>query len=339
MVKVGIAGGSGYGGVELLHILLRHPEADIRWISAQQHVGKRVPDLYPNLRGFSDLVFSPMESLRAGELDVLFLALPHGQAQKIAPGLPSDLLVIDLSGDFRIADPAVFERFYGFAMAGVDLQKDFVYGLPEINRERIRNARRISNPGCFATATILALYPLFREGIIRGPVFVDAKTGSSGAGNSPAAGTHHPRRANSLFPYKPFAHQHLPEILQALGQGGGAMNHLVFQTYSAPFVRGIFSSHYMELMEPLTTDQVRCVFDKYYGNERFIRWVGDKPDVNYIRHSNYVDIGAVIDQTYLIVWSALDNLQKGAAGQAVQNMNVALGFEETTALALPPVHP
>ncbi len=336
MVKIGIAGGSGYGGIELLHTLLRHPTADIRWISAQQHVGKRVAELYPNLRGFTDLVFSPMETLPANDLDVIFLALPHGHAQKVAPGLPPGLLVIDLSGDFRIADPAVFERFYGFPMAGAEVQKEFVYGLPEINRERIRTARRISNPGCFATATILALYPLFQEQVVRGPVFVDAKTGSSGAGNSPAAGTHHPRRANSLFPYKPFAHQHLPEILQVLGKTD---NHLVFQTYSAPFVRGIFSSHYMELTERLTADQIRCVFSKYYGSEPFIRWVADKPDVNYIRHSNYVDIGAVVDETYLIVWSALDNLQKGAAGQAVQNMNLALGIEETTALTLPPVHP
>lgn len=336
MAKVGIAGGSGYGGIELLHILLRHPAVDIRWISAQQHVGKRVPDLYPNLRGFTNLVFSPIESLPVDDLDVVFLALPHGQAQKIAPGLPSALLVIDLSGDFRIADPAVFERFYGFPMTGADLQKEFVYGIPEINRECIRKARRISNPGCFATATILALYPLFREKIIRGPVFVDAKTGSSGAGNSPGAGTHHPRRTNSLFPYRPFTHQHLPEILQVLGP---ADNHLVFQTYSAPFVRGIFSSHYMELNQRLTADEVGGVFDKYYGKEEFIRWVAEKPDVNYVRHSNYVDIGAAIDDTYLIVWSALDNLQKGAAGQAVQNMNLALGIDETTALNLPPVHP
>lgn len=342
MVKVGIAGGSGYGGAELIHILLRHPQVEIAWLSSQQHVGKSVADVYPHLRGFLDVKFSSVQDLRASELDLLFLSLPHGQAMKMVPGLPKELPVIDLSGDFRIDDPAVFEDYYRIPMEVPELQKCFVYGLPEINREKIRGARHISNPGCFATTTILALHPLVREGWVKGPIFVDSKTGSSGAGNSPTAGTHHPRRTNSLFPYKPFRHQHLPEILQALSLGtgsGGPSNPLVFQTYSAPFVRGIFASHYMELHQPAGIEEVRALFKDYYGAEPFIRWVGETPDVNYVRHSNYTDIGAASNGTHLIVWSVLDNLQKGAAGQAVQNMNIMLGFPEETALKLAPVHP
>lgn len=336
MVKVGIAGGSGYGGGELIHILLRHPGVELVWISSQQHAGNNPAEIYPSLRGFLQFPFSRLEDLPASDLDVLFLALPHGQAMKMAPGLPDHLMVIDLSGDFRIGNAATFEKFYEIPMTCPQVQEQFVYGLPEINREKIRRARRVANPGCFATAALLALYPLYRENWIKGPVFVDAKTGSSGAGNTPAAGTHHPRRSNSLFPYKPFTHPHLPEIVQLLGEAGPP---LIFQTYSAPFVRGIFSSHYMELSRAVSASEVCALYHRYYGSEYFIRWVPGCPDVNFVRHSNFVDIGAAAQDGFLIVWSVLDNLQKGAAGQAVQNMNLICGFPEKTALDLPPAHP
>ncbi|MGH9339178.1 MAG: N-acetyl-gamma-glutamyl-phosphate reductase [Acidobacteriota bacterium] len=336
MVRVGVAGGSGYGGAELIHILLRHPHVTLEWLSSQQHVGKRVGELYPNLRKLTDLSFSALRDLPASDLEVLFLALPHGQAMNVVPDLPDDLLIIDLSGDFRIDDPEIFQEYYGIPQTCPDVQKQFAYGLTEINRERIRSALKIANPGCFASATLLALYPLFKEKWIKGPVFVDSKTGSSGAGSTPGTGTHHPRRSNSLFAYKPFSHQHLPEIRQVLGEGDDS---LVFQTYSAPFVRGIFASHYMELKAPARGEEVKALFEQYYGSDYFIRWVPDSPDVNYVRHSNFVDIGAAAQGQRLIVWSALDNLQKGAAGQAVQNMNVACRFPEQAGLEAAPVHP
>ena len=336
MLKVGIAGGSGYGGVELMSSLLRHPDVELSWVSSQQHVDKNPGDVYPNLRGFFEFPFSPLEDLPAEELDVLFLALPHGQAMRIVPQLPEDLAVIDLSGDFRISNPETFEKFYQIPMICIEQQKHFVYGLTEINREQIRSARRVANPGCFATAALLALYPLYQEGWIKGPVFVDAKTGSSGAGNTPASGTHHPRRTNSLFPYKPFSHQHLPEITQLLGK---PEHPLILQTYSAPFVRGIFSSHYMELARDVSASEVCALYHRYYQSEHFVRWVPDCPDVNFVRHSNFVDLGATTQNGFLIVWSTLDNLQKGAAGQAIQNMNLMCGFAEDTALNLPPTHP
>ena len=336
MLRVGIAGGSGYAGLELIQILLRHPEVRLHWISSQQHTEKHPAQVYPNLRGFLDLPFSRLEDLPESELDILFLALPHGQAMEMVPQLGRELVIIDLSGDFRLSDPKIFERYYGFPMICPQEQPSFVYGLTEINREKLMSASRVANPGCFASATLLALYPLYRERWLQGPVFVDTKTGSSGSGNSPQAGTHHPRRSNSFYPYKPFKHQHLPEIQQILDRMDQP---LIFQTYSSPMVRGIFASHYLQLARSVDSAEVSALYQSYYGGDRFIRWIDGCPDVNFVRHSNFVDIGSATRDQFLIVWSTLDNLQKGAAGQAVQNMNVMFGFREETGLDVPPAHP
>jgi N-acetyl-gamma-glutamyl-phosphate reductase len=277
-----------------------------------------------------------MEELSTADLDFLYLALPHGEAMKALPAIPEDLRFVDLSGDFRIQEAKVFEEYYGFPMTAAAQQQQFVYGLPEINREQIRGAKRIANPGCFATASLLALYPLYNEGCIAGPVYVDSKTGSSGSGRTPSEKTHHPRRSQSLFPYKPFRHQHLPEMRQILNRPS---NPLIFQPHSIPMVRGIFASHYMRLQTEIGLEDVRKLFAKYYGEEIFIRWTPDCPDVSSVQHSNFVDLGAAAEDGFLVVWSTLDNLQKGAAGQAVQNMNIALGFEETMALDNAPAFP
>jgi len=335
MARIGIAGGTGYGGLELIHILLRHPQAEIAWISSQQHAGKKLQQVHPHLEGLLDVYLEPLEKLPFDSLDVLFLALPHGEATKLISKIPEGLVVIDLSGDFRLQDPKTFDQYYGFPMDPRH-QKSFVYGLTELKRNEIRSARRISNPGCFATATILALHPLFQQNWIQGPVFVDSKTGSSGAGNSPLPTTHHPYRANSMFAYKPFCHQHLPEILQTLNTQPGRV---VFQTYSAPFVRGIFASHYMQLNRTVQKEDVAELYQSHYRKDHFIRWVDRCPNVNSVRNSNFVDIGAAVQSEFLIVWSVLDNLQKGAAGQAVQNMNVMCGFPEQTALENAPALP
>ncbi len=336
MYEVGIAGGSGYGGLELIHLLLRHPQVRLRMLSSERHRGRDVCDLYPHLRGLIDLSFSSLDETVTADLDILFLALPHGEAMKVVPRVPRDRLVVDLSGDFRISDPEVFQRYYGFPLSATEIQREFVYGLTEIHRDRIRNARRIANPGCFATATILALYPLVREGWIDGTVYVDSKTGSSGSGRSPSDKTHHPRRAQAFFPYKPFRHQHVPEILETLGNPSLS---LVFQPHSTPLVRGIFAGHYLRTVREVTAGDVEALYRDYYDGEPFIRWSSEPPDACYVAHSNYVDLGAATDGHHLIVWSTLDNLQKGAAGQAVQNMNVACGFPETTALEGSPLFP
>jgi N-acetyl-gamma-glutamyl-phosphate reductase len=336
MLTVGVAGGSGYGGVELISVLLRHPGVRIASLSSERHAGTPVGELYPHLRGIVDVPFVTLEETLSTGVDVLFLALPHGEAIRLVPRLASTARVIDLSGDFRIGDPEVFARYYGFPAPPPEVQRGFVYGLPEINRPAIRNATRIANPGCFATATLLALYPLYREDWIDGTVFVDAKTGSSGAGRTPTPATHHPRRSHSLFPYKPFSHQHLPEMRQILSN---PENPLVFQAHSAPLVRGIFASHYMRLKETAGREKIRELYRDYYESERFVRWVEKGPDVSSVKHANFVDIGAATDGEHLVVWSALDNLQKGAAGQAVQNMNIVCGFEEAAGLEPSPRFP
>lgn len=336
MLKAGIAGGSGYSGTELTGILLNHPEVELAWLSAGQHAGEKVSSLYPHLNGLTDLGFSPLATIAEQDLDILFLAMPHGQAMEVVSGLDHIGLVIDLSGDFRISDPAVFNEYYGLEMKSPELQGSFVYGLSEINREKIKGARRISNPGCFATATLLGLYPLFRDRLIEGPVYVDAKTGSSGSGRNPKPGTHHPRRASSFFGYKIFSHQHLPEMTQLLSAPG---NPLVFQAHSAPMVRGIFSTHFTRLQPGQTLESVEESFAGFYRDCPFIRLVSGSPDVSSVLYSNYADIGMAEKDGHLIVWSTIDNLQKGAAGQAVQNMNISLGFPETAGLERAPSFP
>jgi N-acetyl-gamma-glutamyl-phosphate reductase len=336
MLKVAVAGGSGYGGLELISILLRHPDIHIEAVSSERHAGTEVCRLYPHLRGVVELQFSPLEEVLSSPVDVLFLALPHGEAMRVVPELPGELIAVDLSGDFRLRDPKEFEHYYGFPLTAHESRREFVYGLPEINREILRGKRRVANPGCFATATILALYPLYRENWIDGAVYVDSKTGSSGAGRTPTPGTHHPRRSHSLFPYKPFAHQHLPEMRQILNN---PENPLIFQAHSTPLVRGIFASHYLRLKAPKTAGQIEELYSDYYGPEPFVRWVPGMPDSSSVEHSNYVDIAASTDGEHLIVWSTLDNLQKGAAGQAVQNMNILCGFQETTAINQAPLFP
>jgi N-acetyl-gamma-glutamyl-phosphate reductase len=336
MLKVCVAGGSGYGGVELIQILLRHPDVEIVSVSSERHAGTEVTDLYPHLRDVISLHFSTLKELVQEDCDVLFLALPHGQAMKVVPEVAEKTLVIDLSGDFRLDSPETFQEFYGFAHQAMKYQSGFVYGLTEINREQIGTTRRISNPGCFATASLLALHPLYKENCLDGPVFVDSKTGSSGSGRNPSEKTHHPRRTQSLFPYKPFRHQHLPEMRQLLSNPA---NPLIFQAHSTPLVRGIFASHYTTLKDEFTAETVLRIYRDYYSTEHFVRLVPGCPDASSVQHSNFTDIGIAVQDSHLIVWSTLDNLGKGAAGQAVQNMNIALGIDETTALGGAPAFP
>jgi len=336
MLKAGIAGGSGYSGVELAGLLLNHPEVELSWLSSGRYAGEKIESLYPHLRGLTDLFFSPIDTFADVDLDILFLAMPHGNAMKLASRLDPGILVIDLSGDFRISDPEVFQSYYGIEMQEPDLQKEFVYGLSEINKKKISGARRIANPGCFATATLLGMYPLYSEQLIEGPVYVDAKTGSSGSGRNPKPGTHHPRRCSSFFGYKSFEHQHIPEMKQLLSNSG---NPLVFQAHSAPMVRGIFSTHFTRLKRGVSAAMLKELYLDFYGESPFIRWVDGSPDVSSVLYSNFADIGAVERDGFLILWSAIDNLQKGAAGQAIQNMNISLGFPEVTGLERAPSFP
>ncbi|HEX3559865.1 MAG TPA: N-acetyl-gamma-glutamyl-phosphate reductase [Pyrinomonadaceae bacterium] len=340
-IKVGIFGGSGYGGSELLRILLFHPHAEVSFVTANEHAGKGVSEVHRNLLGLTELRFekTPEEFERLSDVDCIFLALPHGQALEIAPRLPTGVKVIDLSGDFRLRDAEQFKEHYGREHTAAELQREFVYGLTELNREEIKRARLVSNPGCFATATLLGLLPVAGTGALVGRVVVDAKTGSSGSGAKPAANTHHPQRANSFYAYKPFTHQHVPEIEQTLGdasKGRGWAGELVFMTHSLPVARGIFASIYAEVDEgrEMSADELAALYADFYRGSFFVRLVKGSPDINWVKTTNFCDIGFAVRGRQLAVFSAIDNLVKGAAGQAVQNMNLMFGLEEKTGLLL-----
>ena len=335
-IRVGIFGGSGYGGSELLRILLQHPNVDISFVTANEQAGKPVGEVHRNLFGLTDLVLtgSPDNLENLENIDCAFFGLPHGQAMDIAPRLPANVKVIDLSGDFRLSDKAEFEEHYGREHTAMDAQAEFVYGLTETNREAIKAARMISNPGCFATATLLGLAPLVANKLIAGRVVVDAKTGSSGSGAKAAANTHHPQRMNSFYAYKPFTHQHVPEIEQELRRVGDWNSDLVFMTHSLPVARGIFASIYVEATAEMKDDDLRGMFSDFYRDSFFVRIVKGSPDINWVKTTNFCDLGIATRGRQLVVFSALDNLVKGAAGQAVQNMNLMFGLEEKTGLML-----
>ena len=334
-IKIAIFGGSGYGGSELLRILLFHPNAEIVLITANEHAGKAVGEVHKNLFGLTDLRFekAPEDLSTLETVDVAFFALPHGQALNLVPQLPKNVKVIDLSGDFRIDDSEIFREFYKLEHNALDLQKEFVYGLTETNRERIKSANYIANPGCFATATLLALAPVVKSGLLTGKIIVDAKTGSSGSGAKAAANTHHPQRMNSFYAYKPFQHQHVPEIEQHLRSVGEFTNDFVFMTHSLPVSRGIFASAYLETTVNLTGEDLKNLYELFYKDSFFVRVVEGSPDINWVKTTNFCDIAAHSNQNkQIVVFSAIDNLVKGAAGQAVQNMNLMFGFDERTGL-------
>jgi len=331
-IRAGIFGGSGYGGSELIRILLFHPDVEIAFVTANEHAGKCVSDVHRNLLGLTDLSFqkAPDDLSGIADIDVAFFALPHGQALMLIPQLPANVKAIDLSGDFRIDDAETFQKYYKLDRS--DKQSDFVYGLAETNRDAVRTAQYIANPGCFATATLLALAPMVNSGLLTGTVIVDAKTGSSGSGAKAAPNTHHPQRMNSFYAYKPFTHQHVPEITQHLKQVGDFSNQFVFMTHSLPVSRGIFASCYLESTVNLANEDLKNIYRKFYENDFFVRIVDGSPDINWVKNTNFCDIAVHSDGCHLVVFSAIDNLVKGAAGQAVQNMNLMFGLDEKTGL-------
>jgi N-acetyl-gamma-glutamyl-phosphate reductase len=247
--------------------------------------------------------------------------------------------IIDLSGDFRIDDPEVFREYYKLDPASTELQKRFVYGISEANREQISSAQYIANPGCFATATLLATAPMAASGLLSGKIIVDAKTGSSGSGAKAATNTHHPQRSNSFYAYKPFAHQHVPEIQQHLQKISGFSGELVFMTHSLPVSRGIFASCYLETSVMVTNEDLRKLFQDYYRESFFVRFADGSPDINWVKNTNFCDLSVHTNGRQVAVFSAIDNLVKGAAGQAVQNMNLMFGFDERTGLLFPGGNP
>lgn len=344
-INISIAGGSGYTGGELVRILLFHPNVNIRQITSERHVGTFVHRVHPNLRNVSKIKFCHVDDLEP--CDVLFLCLPHGQSmntidrfREIAPR------IIDLSGDFRLNNPADYDQWYDVTHPRPELLQDFVYGIPELHREEMKNAGFISSAGCNATAVILALYPLFKENLIEpAQTVVEVKAGTSQGGNSPNPGSHHPERSGAIRAYKPAAHRHTAEMLQELGHGNEINIH--FSATSIDMVRGIHCVSHVFLKENIEEKAIWKIYRQSYGNEPFIRIVKDRdgihrlPDPKILTGSNFCDIGFVKDprSNRFVIYSAIDNLVKGAAGQAVQAFNIQNNIEETTALQFPGLHP
>jgi len=341
--KAAIIGGSGYGAAEMLRRLHIHPEVEVVRVASIDLVGEPVWVAHPNLTGLSDLVLeniSPAEAARG--CDVALLALPHKvTASKVPELIELGVKIVDMSGDFRLRDAESYRRFYGAVHPVPELLGQFVYGLPELNRERIRKARWVASPGCFATATELALIPLAAAGLLKGPVHICAITGSSGSGAAPSAGTHHPVRAVNLKTYKPLVHQHTPEIEETLRDAGAEEVELRFVPVSAPLSRGIFVSAFLEVDAGLDDKRIAALYDDRYRAEPFVRRPPNRlPEVAPVSGSNYVEVGFTLGEPSgrtrtLTIFSAIDNLVKGGAGQAIQNMNLVLGLDERLSLEDP----
>ena len=349
-----VVGGTGYGGAELIRLLLGHPDVRLARVTSIDHVGEPLEAVHLNLPK-TGLSFEELPAPEAARgMDVLFLALPHKVSAAVGAALEaSDAKVIDLSGDFRLRDAQVYAKYYGQAHPHPELLDGrWVYGLPELNREAIRSARRVASPGCFATTIGLGLLPLARAGLLRGRVQTVAATGSSGSGAYASDGTHHPTRANNLKPYKVLNHQHRPEIEQTLRDAavrGGHDPHLTleFVPVSAPLPRGILAMSFVTVPEATTAEQIGALFAEAYGDAPFVRVLpkgGRQAEVVAVKGSMYVDLswtlgGAFDGARQLVVTTAADNLVKGGAGQAVQSMNLMLGLAEGRGIDAPALWP
>jgi N-acetyl-gamma-glutamyl-phosphate/LysW-gamma-L-alpha-aminoadipyl-6-phosphate reductase len=343
--RAAVIGASGYGGAELIRRILAHPDVELARVASIDFVGAPLSEVHPNLEGRTSLVFeglTPGEAAR--DMDVVLLGLPHKvSAQKMGEILSSGARVIDLSGDFRLRHPAVYEAHYGVPHPRPDdlTNGTFTYGLPEMYREAIRGARCVASPGCFATTIELALLPLARAGLLSGTVEIVAITGSSGSGVVPSAATHHPVRANNLRTYKPLEHQHVPEIVQTLSDAGARELALRFVPVSAPLVRGIFATCFAHVDENVPESAIETLAAQMYAGEPFVRVPAKRlPEVAAVKGTNYAEVGIVVGEAHggkrvVVAIAATDNLIKGGAGQAIQSMNLMLGLDETLTLRDP----
>lgn len=351
-LKALIIGGTGYGGAELLRRLLFHPHVEVTKVTAVDNVGKKLGDVHFNLQGLSNLVFEQVPAAEASRgVDVTFLALPHKTTAKVVLEMLDagyQGRIVDMSGDFRLKDAAAYEQFYGVKHPRPAMLSDgsFVYGLPELNRAALQKAKYVASPGCFATTIALGLYPLATAGLLKGPVHTVAATGSSGSGANPVIGTHHPLRASNLRTYKPLEHQHVPEIVQTLTAAGAGPMQLEFVPVSAPLPRGIFATTFVDVPESTTKEKLDAAWRGAFEKERFVRIVqGERqPEVVAVSGGNYVEVGYTLGPASsglrrVVCFSALDNLVKGGAGQAIQAFNCMMGFDESLSLAEPGLWP
>lgn len=339
MWTVGIVGATGYTGVVLLSILQQHPSVKVTLATSNTHRGKRISDLFPLFRGRLDIELRPTDADHRGACDIFFLCLPHGSSALKAKELyDGRSIIIDLSADFRFEDRSLYERHY-VPHSAPELLPLAVFGSPELHREKIRQTKLVANPGCYPTSAILALSPLLKEGLVDGDVFIDSKSGVSGAGREAKIGSLFCEVSEGFRPYGVGVHRHEPEIQKELSKQGTVR--ITFVPHLLPINRGILTTIYGKLTQPTGTAGLLDIFRKTYEGEPFVRIMdeGTYPDTRFVRFSNYCDIGAKVQEDRFIIISAIDNLVKGASGQAVQNMNIVLGLDETTGLNTLPQYP
>ena len=346
MIKAGIIGATGYAGNEIVRLLLQHPEAEVVWYGSRSYIDKRYADVYRNYFELVDekCLDDNMEAL-ADKADVIFTATPQGLcASLINEGILERAKVIDLSADFRIKDIKRYEEWYGIPHKAPQFEEEAVYGLCEINREQIKKARLVANPGCYPTCSVLSIYPLVKEGIIDpDTIIIDAKSGTSGAGRGAKVDNLYCEVNENIKAYGVATHRHTPEIEDQLGYACGREIKLNFTPHLVPMNRGILVTAYATLKADVTDEEIRSIYNRYYNKEKFVRVLDPDacPQTRYVEGSNFVDVNFKADRRTgrVIMMGAMDNLVKGAAGQAVQNMNLMFGLEETMGLMQIPMVP
>lgn len=346
MIKVGIIGATGYAGGELVRILLGHKQVEIKWYGSRSYIDKKYSDVYQNMFQIVDAVCMDdnMKAL-ADEVDVIFTATPQGLcASLVDEEILGKTKIIDLSADFRIKDVNTYEKWYGIEHKSPQFIEEAVYGLCEINREDVKKARLVANPGCYPTCSTLSIYPLAKEGVIdMSTVIIDAKSGTSGAGRGAKVDNLYCEVNENIKAYGVASHRHTPEIEEQLGYAAQENVVLNFTPHLVPMNRGILITAYASLKKKVTYEEVKSIYDQYYEQEKFVRVLEKDvcPQTKWVEGSNYVDVNFKIDErtNRIIMMGAMDNLVKGAAGQAVQNMNLMFGIPETMGLELVPMFP
>lgn len=350
MTRISVMGGSGYVGGELLRLLIAHPECELQSVTSQKYAGEPLYRVHPNLRGITTLRFQEHNTdTVAANSDMVFTALPHGKSVNVVPKLlKADLKVIDMTADFRLKDSSAYKEYYGFEHPNPELLKSSAYGLPELHRNEIRRSELVAVPGCMATATILGLAPLVSDSLIdTTKIVVDAKIGSSGAGASPTIASHHSERSDGVRPYKVTGHRHIAEVEQELSQLGHGGVKIALTPHAVNMVRGILTTTHAFMSSNLSEKDLWKSYRARYGGEPFVRMVSDKkglyglPNPKVTVGTNFCDIGFEVDPhaNRVVVFAALDNLTKGAAGQAVQCFNIMNGLDEHTGLNVTGLHP
>jgi N-acetyl-gamma-glutamyl-phosphate reductase len=346
MIRAGIIGSTGYAGQELVRLLLQHKEVKIVWYGSKSYIDKKYSDVFQNMFQLVEdtCMDDNMEEL-AKQVDVIFTATPQGLCGSLVnEDILKQVKIIDLSADFRIKDVNIYEEWYGIKHESPEFIADAVYGLCEINREQIKQAKLVANPGCYPTCSVLSIYPLLKEGLIDPKtIIIDAKSGTSGAGRGAKTSNLYCEVNENIKSYGVASHRHTPEIEEQLSYAADEKIFINFTPHLVPMNRGILITAYATLKKQVTYDEVKAAFNKYYKDEYFVR-VLDKgicPETRWVEGSNFVDVNFVIDKrtNRIIMMGAMDNLVKGAAGQAVQNMNLMFGLEETEGLKLVPMFP